>query len=74
MDPEQIILDEDFDDGSTDGGYGGEYDFMQQEQDALSVTTPLEFQAQWKPSSVSATDRFPFILHPLNDKTRKSCT
>lgn len=46
MDPEQIILDEDFDDGSTDGGYGGEYDFMQQEQDALSVTTPLEFQAQ----------------------------
>lgn len=41
MDPEQITLDEDYDDGSTDGGYG-EYDFMQQDQDALSVsTTPL---------------------------------
>lgn len=41
MDPEQITIDEDFDDGSTDGGYG-EYDFMQQDQDVLSVTaTPL---------------------------------
>lgn len=36
MDPEQITLDEDFDDGSTDGGYG-DYDFMQQEQDVLAV-------------------------------------
>lgn len=40
MDPEQIILDEDFDDGSTDGGYG-EYDYLQQDKDALPVT-PLE--------------------------------
>lgn len=37
MDPEQIILDEDFDDGSTDGGYG-EYDYLQQDKDALPVT------------------------------------
>lgn len=40
MDPEQIILDEDFDDGSTEGGYG-EYDYLQQDKDALPVT-PLE--------------------------------
>lgn len=37
MDPEQIILDEDFDDGSTDGGYG-EYEYLQQDKDALPVT------------------------------------
>lgn len=37
MDPEQIILDEDFDDGSTDGGF----DYLQQDKDALPVT-PLE--------------------------------
>lgn len=43
MDPEQILLDEDFDDGSTDdgGGYGGEYDYLQQDKDTLPVT-PLE--------------------------------
>lgn len=58
MDPEQIILDDDFDDGSTDGGYG-EYDFMQQDQDALSVSTPLELQAQRKSASVSATRPLP---------------
>lgn len=43
MDPEQIILDEDFDDGSTDGGYG-EYDYLQQDKDALPVTPLGEFQ------------------------------
>lgn len=42
MDPEQIILDEDFDDGSTDGGYG-EYDYLQQDKDALPVTPLGEF-------------------------------
>lgn len=56
MDPEQIILDEDFDDGSTDGGYG-EDDFLQQDKDALPVT-PLELEAQSEAPVVSATDRF----------------
>lgn len=56
MDPEQIILDEDFDDGSADGGYG-EYDFLQQDKDTLSVT-PLELEAQSEATAVSATDRF----------------
>lgn len=40
MDPEQILLDEDFDDDDG-GGYGGEYDYLQQDKDTLPVT-PLE--------------------------------
>lgn len=59
MDPEQIIVDDDFDDGSTDGGYG-DYDFMQQEQDVLSGANPLDYQSQFVSSSVSASNRFFF--------------
>ncbi|XP_039453101.1 uncharacterized protein LOC120432033 [Culex pipiens pallens] len=72
MDPEQIILDEDFDDGSTDGGYG-EYDYLQQDKDALPVT-PLDaiLDPSTTPNSCrqsSPIEELPLELSPLQQVT-----